>query len=127
MIVDSKDMNWIGKVNFEGGKVYTSGKTIFFPNNIYFLTWKDIDERVKDYDYIVFTENEFFLNEELTNLLRYLKKCNLTLFSIFVSILIKHCATCGSTDELKPAIISTLKSFLSQFDQVLPAPPTFDN
>ena len=65
MIVDSKDMNWIGKVNFEGGKVYTSGKTIFFPNNIYFLTWKDIDERVKDYDYIVFTENEFFLNEEL--------------------------------------------------------------
>lgn len=54
----------------ECNQIWYSGDTIFIPFNVYFLTWKDIEEKAKDYDNIVFTTSEHFLNEELIPILQ---------------------------------------------------------
>lgn len=38
---------------------------MFVPFNVYFITWKDIEEKAKGYDNIFFTTPEWFLNGEL--------------------------------------------------------------
>lgn len=51
-------------------QIWYSGDTMFVPFNVYFLTWKDIEEKAKDYNNIVFTTPEHFLNGELVDILK---------------------------------------------------------
>lgn len=69
MIVDLNLDELLKKMN-NHSQIWYSGDTIFIPFNVYFLTWKDIEEKVKDYNNIVFTTSEHFLNEELILLLK---------------------------------------------------------
>ena len=57
------------KIN-DDNQIWYCGDTIFIPFNVYFLTWKDIEEKAKDYNNIFFTTSEHFLNEELIPVLR---------------------------------------------------------
>ena len=59
----SKKMN-------DHNQIWYSGDTIFVPFCIYFLTWKDIEEKAKDYNNIVFTSSEHFLDGEIVPILQ---------------------------------------------------------
>jgi len=54
----------------ESNEIWYSGNTIFVPMNVYFLTWKDLDEKVDNYENIFFTTPEHFCNEQLIELLK---------------------------------------------------------
>jgi len=51
-------------------EIWYSGNTIFVPMNVYFLTWKDFDKKVANYENIFFTTSEHFCNEQLIFLLK---------------------------------------------------------
>lgn len=64
------DINELQKQIDRNTQIWYSGDTMFVPFNVYFLTFKDIEEKAKDYDNIFFTGSEHFLNEELATILK---------------------------------------------------------
>ena len=65
MILENLDLNSLLKKLDEENQIWYSGDTMFVPFNVYFITWKDIEEKAKGYDNIFFTTSEWFLNGEL--------------------------------------------------------------
>jgi hypothetical protein len=53
MRVDLNLNELVKKIN-EDNQIWYCGDTIFIPFNVYFLTWKDIEEKTKDYNNIFF-------------------------------------------------------------------------
>jgi hypothetical protein len=54
----------------DDNQIWYSGDTMFIPFNVYFITWKDIEEKATNYNNIVFTTSEHFLNGELIDILK---------------------------------------------------------
>ena len=54
----------------DSNQIWYSDDTMFIPFNVYFLTWKDIEEKAINYNNIVFTNSEWFLNGELIDILK---------------------------------------------------------
>lgn len=70
MITTDLDIGELVKKMNDMNQIWFSTDTMFVPFNVYFLTWKDLDEKAKDYKNIVFCNSEWFLNGELIPILK---------------------------------------------------------
>jgi len=70
MILDNITIDDLLKKMDDENQIWYSGDTMFIPFNVYFLTWKDIEDKANGYNNIFFTTTESFLNGELIPILK---------------------------------------------------------